>query len=409
MNILILNQPVYNRGDEAAHRSLIRALNKYLPDAFITIVIENINKNTIEQIRVDNPHNHYVNIKTNFGYRKSRILSIITNLLALSLIIPSNRLLSKYIKRADIVFCAPGGICLGGFYNWSHLYIMLLCKYYRKQIYYYSRSIGPFNPHNLLERVFCRRSINFLRSVDFLSLRDAMSMKLADKLSLNYVSSIDTAFLDISNTTIPDEINNVINEYDYVVFVPNKLTWHHSFKDVQQLLIDNCYLKMIEIISERTDYRIIMLPQLYNAGAKDDYKYFINLKNKSNYSSRITVVPDIYSSDIQQSIVKKAKMIIGARYHSIIFGINNLTPIIALNYEHKIVGTLKILDMQDRMLDFYDEKSLIDFNYELFTDLLINKNVSYSKLKSSADEAHKIALSCFNKAITNVRRNFTTV
>ena len=31
MKILLLNQPVYNRGDEAAHRSLIRTLNKNEP------------------------------------------------------------------------------------------------------------------------------------------------------------------------------------------------------------------------------------------------------------------------------------------------------------------------------------------------------------------------------------------
>ena len=37
MKILLLNQPVYNRGDEAAHRSLIRTLNKNVPNASVMI------------------------------------------------------------------------------------------------------------------------------------------------------------------------------------------------------------------------------------------------------------------------------------------------------------------------------------------------------------------------------------
>ena len=44
MKILLLNQPVYNRGDEAAHRSLIRTINNSIPNALITIVLENIKR-----------------------------------------------------------------------------------------------------------------------------------------------------------------------------------------------------------------------------------------------------------------------------------------------------------------------------------------------------------------------------
>ena len=57
MNILVINQPVFNRGDEAAHRSLIRTLNQLLPEAHLTIAIEKINQDTIEQIRVKSPQN----------------------------------------------------------------------------------------------------------------------------------------------------------------------------------------------------------------------------------------------------------------------------------------------------------------------------------------------------------------
>ena len=114
-----------------------------------------------------------------------------------SFLIRSNRVLANYIKESDIVICAPGGICLGGFYNWSHLYIMKLCNYLAKPIIYYSRSIGPFNPQNILQKFFCSKAQTVLKNVDFLSLRDAKSMDLADTLSISYIKAIDSAFLDV--------------------------------------------------------------------------------------------------------------------------------------------------------------------------------------------------------------------
>lgn len=35
--ILIINQPMGNRGDESAHRALVRSLNRTLPDVNVTI------------------------------------------------------------------------------------------------------------------------------------------------------------------------------------------------------------------------------------------------------------------------------------------------------------------------------------------------------------------------------------
>ena len=340
MKILLLNQPVYNRGDEAAHRSLIRTLNKNVPNASVMILLENVKEGTIKQIKVDNPQNKYININTNKGYRKSRIFSACSGMMFWSRTIPSNRKLIQYIQEADVVLCAPGGICLGGFYNWSHLYNMMLCKHYNKPVIYYSRSIGPFNPRNILQHIFCTRAKEILKKMDFLSLRDARSMDLANKLGIKYIKSIDSAFLDTPDATLPDSVRTDLGKQKYIVFVPNQLTWHPSFANMPQDVIDKCYLKMIDIIIQKTDYNIVMLPQLYNAGKKNDCLYFKRLKEETEHPSRIIVFQDTYSSDIQQIIIKDAQMIIGTRYHSIVFGINNRVHVIALSYEHKIAGML---------------------------------------------------------------------
>ena len=66
---------------------------------------------------------------------------------------------------------------------------------------------------------------------------------------------------------------------------------------------------------------------------------------------KVVVIDDIYSSDIQQTVISKSAFVIGARYHSIVFAINNSVPFIALNYEHKIEGLLETLGLENYMVD----------------------------------------------------------
>ena len=98
---------------------------------------------------------------------------------------------------------------------------------------------------------------------------------------------------------------------------------------------------------------IVMLPQLFcgDKYALNDVQFFRELAELKS-DNRIIVTADCYSSDIQQSIIKEAKYVIGARYHSIVFSINQGVPCIALSYEHKIAGLLERLDKSEWCIDF---------------------------------------------------------
>ena len=404
MNILVINQPVFNRGDEAAHRSLIRTLNQLLPEAHLTIAIEKINQDTIEQIRVKSPQNTYIALNSQKGEYRFRKFAIKSNFLPLSFLIPSNKIIANHIKNADIIISAPGGMCLGGFYNWNHLFLMMLTQFYHKYTIYYSRSIGPFNPVTKEQKLFVNRSISILSNVNFLSLRDAKSMKTADALHLKYTPSIDSAFLDAIKVDIPTEITRQLKE-PYIVFVPNELTWHPQFKSASQEEIDNCYLKIIEIIAENSNCQIVMLPQLYFC-KNNDYAYFNKLKNKSKYQAKILVVEDKYSSDIQQCIIEKSQLLIGARYHSVIFGLNRSTPVIALNYEHKIEGVLDLLNVKDSIINFKNINDIRNFDFTYFRKLFEMK-LKNKETVSYKEKARKMAMECLLKAINNLKQQKT--
>ena len=82
-----------------------------------------------------------------------------------------------------------------------------------------------------------------------------------------------------------------------------------------------------------------MLPQTfnYNTYTGDDIG-FMHDTAKNFSTEKVAVIDDIYSSDIQQTVISGSDFVIGARYHSIVFAINNAVPFMALNYEHKFKG-----------------------------------------------------------------------
>ena len=193
-----------------------------------------------------------------------------------------------------------------------------------------------------------------LNYFSFLSIRDHKTELLAEELNIPYVSTVDTAFLDSPKVEIPYELTSLIGETPYVVFVPNYLLWHYVYKGrVSHEQVMNFYSKVMdELLLAFSDHNVVMLPQVFcgREYALSDVDFFRDLAHlKKNH--RIIVTADCYSSDIQQTIIRGAKALLGSRYHSVVFAINQNVPFVALSYEHKIVGLLETLGKQDCCVD----------------------------------------------------------
>jgi colanic acid/amylovoran biosynthesis protein len=394
MNILIINQPVGNRGDESAHRALVRQIGVDYPNDSITVLFFGEKIESITPIQVEAPNIQYVVIPFKKG--KIRLARMAFSYHAIGLLvslIPAYYKVDQYIRRADKVICAPGGICLGRFLNWDHLLWLVRTRHYHKSLAYYSRSFGPFDSGSKYKDLFREESISILRYMDFMSIRDRKSMDLADELNLKYIESIDTAFLENPQIDITFLRGTLTN--DYVVFVPNSLVWQPAFSLADSDSINEFYLAIMKLIRVKfPNSRIVMMPQLFGQGIKNDGAFFEKLKKLSNDSNTI-VLPDVYSSDIQQTIIKGSHLVIGARYHSIVFAINNERPFVSLSYEHKMFGLLSILGLDDRQVDvttigtsvFSSERAIksVESIMEQSIDL-----TSYRK------KSHEIALNCYN-------------
>jgi colanic acid/amylovoran biosynthesis protein len=396
MNILIINQPVENRGDESAHRSLMRALIEQCPAAHITVAFVGEDEESVRQMEVLGAKVKYVAIPMKRGASRIPALAFKLRLRRLvAFLHPAYRQLKRMIEAADYVVNAPGGICMGGFRSWRHIFYLMMARDCGRSVAYYSRSFGPFSETTGQDRLFRRISLLLLNSFDFLAIRDRSTMKFADQLGLRYTTAIDTAFLDVPNASIPSGVTTEIGTTDYVVFVPNALMWHVDYRGADSHRIDGFFLRILDLL--RTQYpssKVVMLPQLFNAGTLGDSVYFIDLRSRSSHRQHVVVLPDCYGSDIQQAIIGKARLVVGARYHSIVFAVNNRVPFVALSYEHKISGMLATLNIEDRALDI---RLLGTPEFDEAVSLQCIKNLlNQSYLRDAVgNRANEIARECF--------------
>lgn len=396
MTITIINQPTNNRGDEAAHRSLIRSLNYSLPECKIKVLFVGESSNTVQQMAVVNTNNIYISIPKKKGMAQF-FPKFFTKykLLGLANIFKGYALYKKELGDSDYIICAPGGICMGGFQHWAHLFYLLYALDTKKKVFYYSRSIGPFPVLTKDNILFKKRSIEILKRLDFISLRDSKSIEIAKDFGVKFSNSIDTAFLDVPDVTLPLNLEEITNG-KYIVFVPNSLTWHHAYKNVKQEIIDNLYISIAQyILNKDLSIKIIMLPQIFNDSEVCDERYFKSLKLRIN-NSRVVVLSEDFSSDVQQKIISNANLVIGARYHSVVFAINNNVSFLALAYEHKMTGLLDMLNLSDRSVDLTKYATSFDDEHLLESVCkLADTTIEPHRINNANVVAKSLAKNCF--------------
>lgn len=353
MHLLIIEQPLNNRGDEAAHRGMISALLKKYATIHITVLFYyGQQQQAIEYFRVNSDRVDYINLKTKnrrfISARHFIRLIMMLNLPSLLYFIPIIKQVLRYYQKADVILCAPGGMNLGGFQDWTHAAFLHLAVHTKKPVIYFARSIGPFAENTYLEKMFKKQSLKLLNCFSYISLRDNKSQEIARQLNIKFIPTVDSAFLSTPNINLPEIIASKL-EVSYIVVVPNSLTWHKDFKNLPYDFVKEFWCKLIDILLIKySNVQIVMLPQTigYSKMLADGFIYFNEIKQLTAQPERIFVLDEQYGSDIQQMIIKKAEFLIGARYHSVIFAINQKVPFISLSYEHKMTGVLNSLSLQ---------------------------------------------------------------
>ena len=354
MRFLLINQPMFNRGDEAAHKALVYALLQRFPDCSIEVLFTGRPQEAVDECRVDDPRLTYTNLPVTERYLNTYLRRLVWNMRILWFLNPVARKIARRCRRADWIISSPGDKSLGARYDWDHLFFVSIAEFAGRHVAYYGRSIGPFTDDSTEHRRFNFLSKRALRRADFLSLRDPESCRIADAEGLQYVRTLDTAFLYTPMVQLPQEVVTAIGD-KYIVLVPNYLIPSakdfkgHSTPSQVKLFFTELARRILE---QFPSHRIVMLPQLFcgqDYASRDEY-FFADIA-ADVADERVVVLPDTLSSEFHQAIIAGAGCVVGARYHSIVFAINNNVPFVTLNYENRILGMLEALGKQDRVVD----------------------------------------------------------
>ena len=344
--IALINQPIGNRGDQAAHRALLSLLQEH--PSLETTVLSLCAPQAIRQFAGAAPGVRYVTIPR---FRKQKKLvrrAMYLPAFARKFLTwtPEVRQYNTVLRESDYVLCAPGGICMGAYRNWQHVWELANALALGKRTGIFGRSIGPFDGNRRADVVFRRRSVEILRRVDFLSLRDSFSQQIARELGVPYVPTLDTVYACQPEAELPEELRFLRNR-QYVVLVPNQLSaWHPFFQDLPPERFEQLYLSILrEILA--LGLNVVMVPHLFDP--QSDRPYFVRLA-KGFEQTQVTVLPATYDSDVQQQVVRASRLVIGARAHAIVFAINNARPFLCLSYEHKMLYMLKDLGLEEYAL-----------------------------------------------------------
>ncbi len=389
MKILIINQHSQNHGDEAAGLALVR---KLLSAGYSDITVSYntpccredvffVHEPGVRQIR----QNHY---PRGIG-RFLRLYLRNPGFLTRAMLLPYSRLRNDYqlIRNADVVINAPGGINMGGYRDNLYLWRLKTALELGKHVIMYSSSIGPFD----MEEYFVNISREILRQVDFLSLRDAQSCRYAMEMGREAICSIDTAFLMEPPAVLPSELQLPPS---YVVIVPHQLyAWHPRFLKMDRKALDGFYRMLLEKLS-RKGIATVLLPQIFANPQVNDEEYF---KSLASGIPGTQVISTGYSSDIQQKIIHGAEFLIGARYHSTVFAVNNEVPFYSLSYEHKMVNMLETLSLKDCCMSISDAIQSPDSATDLILEKYRNRSGQTASLKKASARAKATAQDTFDR------------
>ncbi len=367
VNIVITNSHADNRGDEAAQRSMIDTLGQMIPEARFTVLTVSPQgldlQGGVEVLRTFSA----VNRAFPFFHLPLITLWTVLRLLGIKLSFLDRKFqICKGLERlaeADIVISCPGGPYFGDIYRsheiGEHLLHILIAKMFRKPVMIYGMSIGPFR---IRWRNIIRRYL--LNKVEVITLRDPISRDYLEDLKLTgpvIRITADSAFqseVNLSGSRLSEVMAAEIGSHEdrpLVGITPTGARWNFpGLGNAGKLMADytRTIASAVDHVVEKYNAIVVFFPQLY--GISTDMPLIEKIIDQTNSSDSIRVLSNKLNSQIQQAVISQMDLMIGNRYHSVIFALKSCVPTVCIAYEHKSAGVMQEVGMAEFLIGIKD-------------------------------------------------------
>lgn len=369
MKILIVNQHANNFGDEAAGAAVVNCLLKIEKVEKIEILYCMSGFIPVKDGKVI--HNHDIDIRK--AQRKDFLKYFLTKK-------ASGDFIPKFISKLeeyDVVLVSPCGANLGIYRSWNLLLQDMLVINRKKKLIFHLNTISASG-----KWIFDRLVLRMCKKAE-VYVREKASLEFLRTHKVNAKWGTDSAFL----LETQGEVEKV---EDRIVFVPSDLwSWHKNFVNRNRDDFKEKILKPIGKFAVNNKVKIIIVPHINN---KEEHEF-----NEKIVKEMLRNYPEIEITTVEantayeyENWIRSSKMVVGMRYHSIVFACKNAIPFVSLAYEQKMKEVCQYSNQMKSLVDLrnnFDEQEIYNkLEYVLSNYDLIHKDL-YNQLDSFRENA----------------------
>lgn len=394
-----------NKGDAALTSVLIQDLQRKFPQAAIIILrLESVKKDAYFEGVPEKPSfmsfalNNYRNPVLKLVYvlymmSATLVWAVWRRMTGFQLYLPSHlRNVAQTYERADLIVPVGGGYIRSrkGLLNRFNIPLLLhplLFGYVLgKPTILYSQSIGPFQ--NRLET----RLVAFvLKRMTRILLREDTSMALLANMGVrtNVSRAIDSGFLLRSRS------KQALRK-DYHI-PPRKLligvTVRSWLKDEAQTYYEKAVAKALDRLIGMSQVHVVFIPQVTAAKGDDDRLISHRVHDFMRHAEATTVIDDEPDHHRIKAMYDNLDILLGTRFHSVIFSLTSYVPVLAIEYEHKTSGIMRDLKLEQWVLKIEDVTApkLTKLLWKLIRERARYRTQLQKNLPTYIEEARKAA------------------
>lgn len=252
----------------------------------------------------------------------------------------------KYLNQFDAIVHVGGSFFID-LYGLRQFDTMIMSVLIDKPVYLVGHSLGPFQ----IKKVN-KFASHLLPKVEKIYLREDESLKYLDTLSTklsNVSMGSDTAWVIPAYSPSEMFLTEVkAANSKFIGITIRNLKPFDKRLGVSQEEFEAAFVRQINVLVEK-GYHIIGLSMCtgFDGYPIDDRIVALSVKNKLNRPECMTVLMYEYNDLELGYILSQCDLLIGTRLHSVILSLRYNTPAIALYYEHKSLGVLRKVGLEE--------------------------------------------------------------